>query len=515
MRRILPPIALLVLAACAEPGPTPLPNEVPTARLIATPTSGTVPFDVELDASGSRDSDGSITRKQLRLDSGAFVDMTTDPALVTVTTAGDHTYTLRVTDDDGASDDVTLTLTGFAPAPEVDEPLPGSLDLDARLEQSTVSGLGIGNAAAATSALELTIGALPAWLSVSPTSATVPVGASQDFVVTAACGAIEETRSATVEIATNDPDEPSKSAAVTLSCTAEPPPGDFRVEIVPSGADMTAARLAVFEGAAARWAEVITGDLPGGYLAQSDTTTYCGDYTYEGAVDDVVIFAEIAPIDGEGGILGQAGPCLFTRADASSPWMPVAGIMTFDSADIASMEADGTFQGVILHEMGHVLHLNSYAFEDVFGLLSYDGADCLSSSVVEFTGASARVEWAALGSSGNVPIEDNGIQGTGCGHWDEETFGDELMTGYASLDMPLSRQTIGALDDLGFDVDYDVADAYSLPLTSAARRDTVRLQEVILAPRGVLNPDGTVTPLPAASDRVLDLHLPLPDEHDH
>ena len=29
--------------------------------------------------------------------------------------------------------------------------------------------------------------------------------------------------------------------------------------------------------------------------------------------------------------------------------------MRFDIDDIASMEADGTFEGVILHEMGHVI----------------------------------------------------------------------------------------------------------------------------------------------------------------
>ena len=31
------------------------------------------------------------------------------------------------------------------------------------------------------------------------------------------------------------------------------------------------------------------------------------------------------------------------------------GAMRFDIDDIANMEADGTFEGVILHEMGHVI----------------------------------------------------------------------------------------------------------------------------------------------------------------
>ena len=50
-------------------------------------------------------------------------------------------------------------------------------------------------------------------------------------------------------------------------------------------------------------------------------------------------------------ILGQAGP---TRLRPGS-FLPASGVMSFDSADLARMESDGSLVRVIIHEMGHVL----------------------------------------------------------------------------------------------------------------------------------------------------------------
>ena len=51
---------------------------------------------------------------------------------------------------------------------------------------------------------------------------------------------------------------------------------------------------------------------------------------------------------------------------------------------------------------------------------------------------------------------------------DEETFGNELMTG--TLDFtstnPLSVITVGAFDDMGYDVNYNAAQPYSPPTTT-------------------------------------------------
>ena len=68
-----------------------------------------------------------------------------------------------------------------------------------------------------------------------------------------------------------------------------------------------------------------------------------------------------------------------------------------------------------------------------------------------------------------VPIEQDGGDGTAFAHWDDATFGNELMTG--TLDFtstnPLSVITVGAFDDMGYDVDYSAAQPYTPPTTTA------------------------------------------------
>ncbi|CAN0455293.1 unnamed protein product, partial [Scytosiphon promiscuus] len=66
----------------------------------------------------------------------------------------------------------------------------------------------------------------------------------------------------------------------------------------------------------------------------------------------LVITAGLKSIDGPGGILGSAGP---TGVWQDHPGISYSGMMEFDSDDMQSMEDNGSFKGVILHEMGHVI----------------------------------------------------------------------------------------------------------------------------------------------------------------
>jgi Leishmanolysin len=82
----------------------------------------------------------------------------------------------------------------------------------------------------------------------------------------------------------------------------------------------------------------------------------------------------------------------------------------------------------------------------------------------DYFGSNANREFTAVsGCRGQVPIERHGGNGTACGHWDEECMGRELMTGYSESTgpCPLSRITIGTLQDMGYQVDYSKADPYS------------------------------------------------------
>lgn len=178
------------------------------------------------------------------------------------------------------------------------------------------------------------------------------------------------------------------------------------------------------------------------------------------SIDDVIIDVIIQPIDGVGSVLGQAGPtCLRSGSN-----IPLVGQMVFDSADVASLLTDGTFDTVVLHEMGHVL-----GFGTIWQFTN--SATGLGGSDPRYTGGRGVAEWSALGSGDNVPLENTGSAGTRDSHWREATFDAELMTGYLdSGDNPFSRLSVAAFGDLGYQVDLDQADAYSLPLPMAGLR---------------------------------------------
>ncbi len=221
---------------------------------------------------------------------------------------------------------------------------------------------------------------------------------------------------------------------------------------------LTASQRSVFELAKARWQEIITGDLP--------TVEIDGE-----EIDDLLIEASGEAIDGAGRVLGQAGP---THVRTGS-LLPCKGVMAFDVADLADMEANGSLVDVIIHEMGHVIGLGTLWHDK-------DLVAGANTSNPEFTGARSQSVYANLRGQAqplNVPLENEGGAGTAEGHWREVTFDNELMTGFIDPGSnPLSRLSIAALEDLGYQVNYGLADSYSLPtpghllleLHSSARR---------------------------------------------
>jgi len=239
------------------------------------------------------------------------------------------------------------------------------------------------------------------------------------------------------------------------------------------------------------------GDVADTTFSKSADRCGAGEPAFNGTVDDVVIYASVEPIDGAGSILGSAGPC-FVR---SSNTLPLYGTMRFDSADVDGL--GDRFEDVILHEMGHVLGVGTIWSSK--NLLTFNGSSCLNSSVISFTGSEARAQYAVLGGSGNVPVENGGGSGTKCGHWDEETFDNELMTGFLNGGSanPLSIITAGSMQDLGYSVDLAATDSYSVPSCSPAclRADHadedihIAQREVILEPIGVVSPDGQIRSL--------------------
>lgn len=204
------------------------------------------------------------------------------------------------------------------------------------------------------------------------------------------------------------------------------------------------------QAAVSRWEGVVTGDLSD--ISGTIEANTCGSNPeFSGEIDDAVFFAGVTDIDGSGGILAQAGPC-FIRTDSG---LTVAGTLIFDNADVSGFS--GQLDAIAVHEMGHILGIGT--LWETFGLLSGAG-----SSDPQYLGSGAISEYAALGGFGAVPVENSGGQGTCDSHWRESVFDNELMTGFLNDGFnPLSRLTIASLADLGYEVNLDAADDYSLP----------------------------------------------------
>ena len=190
----------------------------------------------------------------------------------------------------------------------------------------------------------------------------------------------------------------------------------------------------IFVHAADRLTSLIVGEIP--------NVTVFGGKGGPKVVDDILITAELGNIDGLYGILGQAGPTA-VRTNGS---LPATASMKFDIVDVNAMGLD-VFAEVVLHEMSH-----SLGFGSIWGRLGLvtDGL---------FTGTHALGEFLAMGGTGSgIPVEQDGGSGTAGSHWDEETFGNELMTGYINNgDNYFTAMSEAQFADLGYTINSNYA----------------------------------------------------------
>ncbi len=188
------------------------------------------------------------------------------------------------------------------------------------------------------------------------------------------------------------------------------------------------------------------------YFTTVITDDIGGDATYRRKfIDDLYVTAEVKAIDGEGGVLGQAGP----TAVWSATELTAAGQMQFDVADALNYFGLGLWDDIVTHELMHVLG---------FGSLWNYGADPLVVSTGQYTGAAGLAAYNEVFGPGAlyIPVETDGGSGTAGAHWDDATLGNELMTGYINndgnstntTDNYLLKFSVMSLADLGYHVTY-------------------------------------------------------------
>lgn len=264
----------------------------------------------------------------------------------------------------------------------------------------------------------------------------------------------------------------SASIANTVSATVAT---SYSLEVRFFGGDPTPEVRTAFDNAAARILGVITGSLSPVLFTNRDLTSNsqgCGvPVVLNETVPGVVIFAQIHPIDGPGKILGAAGPCLIR----STSRLTVVGVMEFDEVDLAGLAASNRLEDVILHEMMHVVGFGTLWDQKTPSLIVGDGG-----TDPRFIGATAQPACSAAGGTtlctGGVAVENcTGLSNCGAGtrdsHWREGTttlpgFRTELMTGFvsgANIPNPFSNMSVQSLGDLGYSVNANASDAYTVP----------------------------------------------------
>jgi hypothetical protein len=297
------------------------------------------------------------------------------------------------------------------------------------------------------------------------------------------------TRSRNVGVGTTGPlvvrlsvSDGSETASATVAFSASPGPTETYDVVLRPQSPLAPEAQTAFDAAEARWESVLVAGVPSASVSIGENACGATNGALSGIVDDVVIDISTTAIDGDGGVLARAGPCLIATGDRLARF----GVMEFDLADIGDLVASGTLDDVIVHEMGHVLGIGTLWDSIPTGSL-ITGA---GTADPRFVGARAGAEWSTLGRTGTVPVEATGGPGTADSHWRESVFDNELMTGFIDTGSnPMSRLTIASLADLGYLVDVGAADAYSLPggsLLSALRAPPVRFHSELLGPIGTV-----------------------------
>lgn len=235
-------------------------------------------------------------------------------------------------------------------------------------------------------------------------------------------------------------------------------------------------QAAAFTEARDRWQAILVRGIEDLAVPPRPPCLPDGSADLPAVVDDLIIDVEITPIDGAGGILGQAGPTCINLDNE----LPIHGGMSFDSDDVATLVAEDRFDQVVLHEMAHVI-----GFGTIWDLTSIGSSrkviNGAGTSNPRYTAGRGKAEYSTLGQLGNVPVENTGGPGTADAHWRKTVFGTEIMTGFLSSgSTPLSRLSIASMADLGFQVDLDQADPYSLPGSGALRAAPEATAELVV-----------------------------------
>ena len=267
--------------------------------------------------------------------------------------------------------------------------------------------------------------------------------------------------------------------------------------------DSVSAELsAAFEQAAGWWMTILADtelpDIPAGEIGRLGCDDIVSDQPVTN-IDDVVVVIAVRTFDGPGGILAGARPC----GVRDGSMLPFMGSIHFDKDDLERLLDRGDTDDVeelILHEMGHVLGIGSIWAQ--LGLLREPSLGGPPGADTHFAGPLAVAAFDEAGGENydgaKVPVENQAGPGSGDVHWRQSVLVTELMTPFATIGVvdPLSAITIQSLADMGYTVNVDLADPYTLPGGAAADKADAPVidlrNDVMKGPIIVVDSDGRV-----------------------
>jgi hypothetical protein len=249
---------------------------------------------------------------------------------------------------------------------------------------------------------------------------------------------------------------------------------DFHVTVRFFGPAPSEAAVAAFHEAAARIRATIVGDLPDVNIPATRNTgidiSFCGvnGVIVNEVIDDVLVYASIAPNDGVGNILASASVCVIR----SQSRLTSIGVIKFDAADIDALISTNRLSSVVLHEMLHVV-----GFGTIWTDTRRPGGVLLSGGGTDnprYTGSFGISACSMAGGTGacggGVAVEGLPFTaGTADSHWRESIFDNEVMTGFVEpqgIPMPFSAITIQSLADAGYTVNLLAGEQYLVPFSA-------------------------------------------------
>ncbi len=420
-------------------------NQAPDVT-ISSPGDGTEFTSAEtISFEGSADDpeDGSLTGDALDWSSSADGDLGSGEQVETSSlSATQHTITLTATDSEGATgtDSLSLTVQDASPTASISSPA-NETPVD---QESTVEFEGTGTSADGD---ELSGDALE-W------SSDV-----DDQLGTGESISVMDLSQGPHTITLTVTDDEGNSASESIDIVVESPGFTPRIHYAD---DFTESQKTTIQDALGPWAEAITGDLVPSF--PSFTQANDCDLEREG-IDDLAVAVTKGDLDGPGGALAQAGPCL-VRVDEDDNFITsISGVVTIDEADLNNSQ----LERIVTHEIGHVLGIG---IEQLKGWGS--NVSDLNTRDPFHAGPNTSEAFDQMGGeaylSEGVPVANEGGFGTRGGHWREANFDTELMTGFINSGTfnPLSRVSLASVADVGYEVDLSTADSYSLPMPQEA-----------------------------------------------